>query len=152
MGMVAIKKVTLKKHHLSPGRTKHTLSDSKGVRPFPPFTSLAITRYGEESGYYLMHICDNNLGTDTWHETLEDALGQAEWEFGVLRSTTRRVDGRSRALLKFKLTHYPMPGMSGTGSVSISTGGNKLCVIIESWLPKVGYSRFPSQQASKNYI
>jgi hypothetical protein len=83
MGMVTIKKVTLKEHHLSPGRTQHSLSDSDGVRPFPPFTSLAITRYGEDPGYYLMHICDENLGTDTWHETLEDALHQAEWEFDV---------------------------------------------------------------------
>jgi len=43
MGTVAVKKLTLKEHHLSPGRTKRTLSDSNGVRPFPPFTSLAIT-------------------------------------------------------------------------------------------------------------
>jgi hypothetical protein len=84
MKMVAIKEVTLKEHHLSPGRTKHTLSDGHGVRPFPPFTSLAITRFGEEPGYYLMHICDAGLGTDTWHETLEEALHQPEWEFGVL--------------------------------------------------------------------
>lgn len=84
MGMVAIKRVTLSDHHLSPGRTKHTLSDGAGARPFPPFTSLAITQYSGDAGYYLMHICDNHLGTDTWHETLEDALYQAEWEFGVM--------------------------------------------------------------------
>jgi hypothetical protein len=84
MGMLAIKRVKLTHHHLNPSRTKHTLSDSTGVRPFPPFTSLAITQYGDDPGYYLMHICDNNLGTDTWHETLKDALHQAEWEFAVL--------------------------------------------------------------------
>ena len=84
MEMVAIKKVTLKDHHLSPGRTKHALSDGNGVRPFPPFTSLAITQFGGKAGYYLMHICDAHLGTDTWHETLEEALHQAEWEFGVM--------------------------------------------------------------------
>lgn len=83
MDMVTIKKVKLKEHHLKPGRTKHTLSDGKGMRPFPPFTSLAITRYGDEAGYYLMHICENHLGTDTFHETLEEALHQAEWEFEV---------------------------------------------------------------------
>ncbi len=84
MGIVAIKRVALKEHHLNPGRTKHILSDSNGVRPLPPVISLAITKYGDDAGYYLMHICDNNLGTDTWHETLHDALHQAEWEFGVL--------------------------------------------------------------------
>jgi hypothetical protein len=83
MKMVAIKKVKLKEHHLNPGRTKHTLSDEKGLRPFPPFTSLAITQYGNEPGYYLMHICEDNTGTDTFHEPLEEALHQAEWEFEV---------------------------------------------------------------------
>lgn len=81
---MAIKKVTLKGHHLSPGRTKHTLSDGKTVRDFPPFTSLTITTYGDGSGYYLMHNCDNHIGTDTLHETLDEALYQAEYEFGVL--------------------------------------------------------------------
>jgi hypothetical protein len=84
MGMLAIKKVKLTDRHLSPGRTKHTLSDSEGVRLFPQFTSLAITQADGDSGYYLMHLCDSGLGTDTWHESLEDALNQAEWEFGVL--------------------------------------------------------------------
>ena len=30
-----------------------------------------------------MHICANGLGTDTWDEPLEDAIGQAEFEFGM---------------------------------------------------------------------
>jgi hypothetical protein len=84
MGMVTIKKVKLKEHHLSPGRMEHTLHDSTGVRHFPPFTSLAITRSGDDTGYYLMHLCDNHIGTDTYHETLTEALRQAKWEFGVL--------------------------------------------------------------------
>jgi hypothetical protein len=81
--MVAIRRVKLEEHHLNPGRTKHTISDANGIRPFPPFTSLAITRYGEGNACYLMHICDDNSVADTWHETLDDALYQAEWEFGV---------------------------------------------------------------------
>ena len=84
MGMTAIKRVKLTDHHLTPGRAKHTLVDSDGVRPFPPFTSLTITQSTDDPGFYLMHLCDDHLGTDTWHETLEDALHQAEWEFGVL--------------------------------------------------------------------
>src|SRR5580698_7335435 len=90
--MIAIKKVILKEHHLNPGRTKHILSDSTGMRPFPPFTSLAITRYGKDPGYYLMHICDGGLGTDTFHETLEEALHQAEWEFEVRPGEWTDVD------------------------------------------------------------
>jgi hypothetical protein len=82
MGMTTIKKVKLD-HHLNPGRTQHTLHDEKGARPFPPFSSLAITQSEGHAGYYLMHLCNDSAGTDTWHETLEDALHQAEWEFGV---------------------------------------------------------------------
>ena len=82
MGMVAIKKVKLREHHQNPGRTKHTLSDSNGTRPFPPFTSLVIARYEGDSGYYLLHVCDDGWET-IHHETLEEAFHQAEWALGV---------------------------------------------------------------------
>lgn len=82
-GMIAIKRAALNEGHLRPGRTKHTLIDSKGAREFPSFTSLAICQYPGDSGYYLMHLCEGSEGTDTWHENLDDALHQAEWEFGV---------------------------------------------------------------------
>jgi len=81
--MVAIKRVKLSDQHLRPGRCKHTLHDSKGIRPFPTFTSLAITHYPGQPGYWLMYSCDQELGTDTFHESLEDALDQAKWEFDV---------------------------------------------------------------------
>ena len=81
--MMAIKKVALGEHHLRPGQTKHTLSDSQGIREFPPFVSLVITQSPGESGFYLMHCCENGQGADTWHETLDDALHQAEYEFEV---------------------------------------------------------------------
>jgi hypothetical protein len=42
-----------------------------------------ITQYPGKLSCYLMHICEDGSGTDTWHESLEDALLQAEWEFGV---------------------------------------------------------------------
>jgi hypothetical protein len=82
-GMLAIARVKLAAHHLSPGRTKHTLSDSKGIRPFPPFVELVITHDPGQEGYYLMHHAADGTGTDTWHERLEDAIDQAEWEFEV---------------------------------------------------------------------
>ena len=81
--MIAVKRVLLGPQHLSPGRTVHTLSDSKGVRPFPPFKSLQIAHYPDSKEYYLFRLCGDGLGTDTWHESLEDALHQAEWEFEV---------------------------------------------------------------------
>jgi hypothetical protein len=65
------------------GNTKHTLRDSTGSRPFPPFTALEIVHTPGEAGFYLMHECSDGIGTDTWHETLDDAMQQADFEFGV---------------------------------------------------------------------
>ncbi len=92
--MIAIRKVALSDHHQTSGRTKHTLIDSKGARPFPPITSLVVaqSQLPGDSGYYLMHFCADGSGTDTWHETLEDAFHQAEWEVGVERSQWTEVN------------------------------------------------------------
>jgi hypothetical protein len=90
--MMAIRKVTLNERHLSPGRTKHVLCDGNGKREFPPFKSLVIAHYPGDTGYYLMHVCEYELGTDTWHETLDDALHQAEWEFEVRPKEWSEVD------------------------------------------------------------
>ena len=81
--MIAIKKVVLKERHLRPGRTKHFLCDSQGKSEFAPFTSLEIAQYPGDSGFYLLHLCENGKGTDTYHATLNDALHQAEFEFEV---------------------------------------------------------------------
>lgn len=81
--MTAVRKVQLAKHHLRPGRTRHFLTGPEGQSQSPPFTSLAITQFPGDSGFYLMHICGDGQMADTWHQTLDDALHQAEWEFGV---------------------------------------------------------------------
>lgn len=62
-------------------RTRHIIN---GV-PCPPFARLEITTYGRESGFYSLHICSDGSGTDTWHESLDDAFDQAGFEFGVKR-------------------------------------------------------------------
>ncbi|HEY9127152.1 MAG TPA: hypothetical protein VIM62_08490 [Acidobacteriaceae bacterium] len=83
--MIAVKRVELGPHHRDLGTTKHTLVDSHGLRSFPPFVSLEITRWSEpdDDGFYLMHICADGSAADTWHESLEDAFHQAEFELGV---------------------------------------------------------------------
>jgi hypothetical protein len=70
-------------HHLNPGRTKHQLVDSLGRRDFPAFKSLEICQYEDDAGFYLLYFPEAGPGTDTWHQSLDDALHQAEWEFGV---------------------------------------------------------------------
>jgi len=49
---------------------------------------LAICQYEGETAYYLFGCdADWNTVTDTWHETLEGALQQAEFEYeGISRT------------------------------------------------------------------
>jgi hypothetical protein len=46
------------------------------------FAALAIARYDDEEGIYLFY-CDEgwNAVTDTYHDTIEHAIAQAEFEF-----------------------------------------------------------------------
>ena len=83
--LVITKRVALGPHHLRPGRSRHTIIDANGPRQFSAFVSLEIASYPNEQSCYLFHICENGEGTDTWHPSLERALEQAEWEFGVQR-------------------------------------------------------------------
>jgi len=47
-----------------------------------PAAGLAICQYEGETAYYLFgYDSEWNTVTDTWHETLEGALGQAEFEY-----------------------------------------------------------------------
>jgi hypothetical protein len=80
--LMVTKRVRLDSHHHA-SLTNHTLSDAQGVRNFPPFVELVIAAYPGETSCYLFHICAHGQMADTWHEVIEDALHQAEWEFGV---------------------------------------------------------------------
>jgi hypothetical protein len=73
--------VQLQPHH-HPSRTRHTINGAS----FPPFIGLEIATSGSDAGFYLLHICAEGPGADTWHETLDDAFYQAEFEFGVQES------------------------------------------------------------------
>ena len=84
--LVKLKRVSLSPHHLRPGRTRHTISDANGVRAFAPFVALEIVSYPNEKSCYLFHISENDEIADTWHQSVEEALDQAEYEFGVRRT------------------------------------------------------------------
>jgi hypothetical protein len=85
-------RVELGPHHLRPGRTKHRLKDSTGLHEFPPFKALEICTTPPPAGFYLLYEPETGPGTDTWHETLEDAFDQAEWEFGVRQDEWKKTD------------------------------------------------------------
>jgi len=77
---------------LLPERTKHWLKDETGLHDFPPFVALEICSTSPADGFYLMYAPETGPGTDTWHQTLDDAFHQAEWEFGVAREEWKKTD------------------------------------------------------------
>jgi hypothetical protein len=76
---VAIKRVSLGERNTRPGRTRHFWGNDE----FPPFASLEIVQHPGDSAFYLLHLCENGQVADTYHETLDDAFHQAEYEFDV---------------------------------------------------------------------
>ena len=77
--------VALGPGHLRPGRTRHTITDEKGSREFRPFVRLEIAQYPGHKECYLFHISEDGMLADTCHQTVEEALDQADWEFNVHR-------------------------------------------------------------------
>jgi len=66
--------------HQPTGKTKHF----KGDREIPAPHSLQIVRYPNDRGYYLLYLDENgNELTDTYHDRLQGAIEQANWEFSV---------------------------------------------------------------------
>lgn len=75
--MNVVKYVMLDARHRPTGACKHTIL---GKGALPPVAALLICK--EPEGYYL-NYCDTgwNPMTDTWHETLADAVEMAESEY-----------------------------------------------------------------------
>lgn len=75
-----LRTVTLKRGNEPTGRTVHR----EGNEVLPPPTGLAIVQYPEDSGFYLLYLdAHGQEMTDTYHETIEGAMSQAEFEFNV---------------------------------------------------------------------
>ena len=90
--LTSLLRVQLSAHHVRPGRTKHRLSDASGIHEFSPFKALEVCSGADDGGFYLMYEPETRAGTDTWHQTLEDAMHQAEWEFGVTADEWIKTD------------------------------------------------------------
>jgi hypothetical protein len=82
--------VELQPHHLE-SRTRHSIHGE----PRPAFVALEIATYGDGPGFYLLHICANGRGTDTFHKTLDEAIDQEEIEFGVKRDEWQNGTGQT---------------------------------------------------------
>ena len=84
-----LRRATLGDQHHPTGRTRHF----RGGVLLPPPSQLQIAQFSGDSGYYLLYLDDSgNEMTDTYHDSIDAALSQASWEFGITRDEW--VDGR----------------------------------------------------------
>jgi hypothetical protein len=81
--LLVLFEIQLGKEHAPTGKTLHTL----GGQPLPAAVSLQIVQLGGADGYYLFYLDGSGKElTDTWHETIDRAMKQAEREYGVKKS------------------------------------------------------------------
>ena len=79
MSAIILKNVSLAVHEPT-GRTRHTFGGVNVGRA----SSLRIIQYDDDPGFYLIHVdASGQEIADTYHETIEEAMTQAEWEYGV---------------------------------------------------------------------
>lgn len=79
-GEKTVLRVRLRPEHQPTGNTRHTVN---GIAVEPPF-ELRILQFVGDSGFYLMHFNESEEElTDTYHETCQQAIEQAEFEFGI---------------------------------------------------------------------
>lgn len=75
-----LRRIHLADSHRSTGKTRHY----RGGRLLPPPAELRIAQDPDGPGYYLFYYDSRGFEqTDTYHDSLEKALKQAEAEFGV---------------------------------------------------------------------
>jgi len=87
----------LAERHRVTGRTVHRVGSD--VLPKP--SKLRIAKYPDAEGVYLLHFdASDEEMTDTFHDSVDDAMAQAEWEFGILPSEwdERRTGASDRNL------------------------------------------------------
>ncbi|WP_218920252.1 hypothetical protein [Chondromyces crocatus] len=62
------------------GKARHTRNGAILLSP----AALSIVQYASDPGFYLLYVdAEGRELTDTYHDTLDGALSQAEWEFAV---------------------------------------------------------------------
>ena len=78
--LIVLRRVRLTVKHRPTGKTRHYRD---GVL-VPAPAELRIVQYSGDTAFYLFY-CDRSGRemTDTWHESLERAMAQAQWEFEV---------------------------------------------------------------------
>ena len=78
-----------KKSFVATGNTTHY--DGNKILPQP--FALSIAQYDGDSGFYLFCLDESGKEqTDTYHESIENAFKQAEFEFGVKKEDWKNLN------------------------------------------------------------
>jgi hypothetical protein len=80
--------LSLTAQHKPTTRTTHVVEGR--LMPMP--ARLRVEQLEGDPGFYLLYCtAEGDELSDTYHETIEAAFGQAEWEFGVRPDEWTRV-------------------------------------------------------------
>lgn len=72
---------------------KNTTQHYHGDRLLPPPAELRIVQFDGDPGFYLLYIdAEGNEQTDTFHDTVDAAVDQAEFEFVLSACDWENVD------------------------------------------------------------
>lgn len=80
-----LKQLELQPHHSAKSRTVRHYLSSDHASPYPQFVTLKIAKFDNDPGFYLYYLTAEGEETDTYHSSMEEALEQAELEFGVAK-------------------------------------------------------------------
>lgn len=77
---IILRQVRLGQGHQPTHKTRHYQGDKMVPAPH----TLKIVQYPHDSGYYLLHFDEHDQElTDTFHNSIADAMEQATWEFHI---------------------------------------------------------------------
>lgn len=80
---------TIDARHIQTGKTTHIVDGMIFDNP----AGLEICQYDGDSAYYLFYCDENwNVITDTWHQTIDDAIKQAEFEYQHSAQTWQKLE------------------------------------------------------------
>jgi len=72
---VVLRRIVLGASHQPTGKTRHY----HGTEELSPPSELRIVRFPDDAGFYLLYFDqDGSELTDTYHDSLEEAMSQAE--------------------------------------------------------------------------
>ncbi|MBN9659006.1 MAG: hypothetical protein J0H49_12555 [Acidobacteria bacterium] len=81
--MMFFLQVSLGSQHKGIGAARHFVGGQQAPRP----SRLAIGAYGKNAGFYLLYYDEDDMEiTDTYHNSVDEAQAQAEFEFGIVRA------------------------------------------------------------------